>query len=80
MEEKKLVRSTTEKWIAGVCGGMADYFDMDPILMRVIFALLGFWGPGLLAYIVMWIVVPEDTEVSGEVAPSEPAADEPAEE
>jgi phage shock protein C len=73
MEEKKLTRSTTEKWVAGVCGGMAKYFDMDPILVRVIFALLGFWGPGLLVYIIMWIVVPEDTAEA-------PTAEEPAEE
>jgi phage shock protein C len=75
MEEKKLTRSTTDKWIAGVCGGLAKYFDMDPILVRVIFFLLGFWGPGLLVYVVMWIIVPEDTE--GAEAPME---DKPADE
>ncbi len=75
MEEKKLTRSTTDKWVAGVCGGMAQYFDMDPILVRIIFILLGFWGPGLLVYIVMWLVVPEDTEGA-----EAPAADEPADE
>lgn len=59
MEPKKLHRSSTETMIAGVCGGLAEYFDIDPTIMRLIFvalALIG--GPGLILYIIMWIVVP----------------------
>lgn len=56
---KRLVRSWTDRKIAGVCGGLADYFDLDPTLLRVIWVLLVLCaGTGLLAYIVMWIVVP----------------------
>jgi phage shock protein C len=70
MEEptKKLYRSTTDKIIGGVCGGLAEYFGMDATLMRLIFvvaALLG--GPGILVYIIMLIVVPQ--------APGGPAAE-----
>jgi phage shock protein C len=56
---KRLMRSWTDRKIAGVCGGLAEYFDLDPTLLRVVWVLLVlFAGTGLLAYIVMWIVVP----------------------
>lgn len=60
MAEKKLTRSTDDKIIAGVASGVANYFDLDPVIVRIAFvvlALLG--GPGLLLYIIMWIVMPE---------------------
>ncbi len=75
MSEKKLVRSTTDKMLAGVCAGVAKYFDIDTTLVRilfVIFALAG--GPGLLAYIVLWLVMPEDT-AAGVPPMSEPPAE-----
>ena len=58
---KKLYRSRDERMIAGVCGGVAEYFDIDPTLVRLLFVLATFWGgPGLLAYIIMLVVVPEE--------------------
>lgn len=66
MEEgKRLYRSTKDRMVAGICSGLAEYFKIDPTLVRllfVLFALAG--GPGLLAYIVLWIVVPEETGVT----------------
>jgi phage shock protein C len=65
-EEKKLMRSTTDKMIAGVCGGLAEYFDIDPTLVRALFVivtLLG--GSGILIYIVLWLVMPEAPVVGG---------------
>jgi phage shock protein C len=60
MEPKKLFRSQTNSVIAGVCGGLAEYFDIDPVLVRVIFVLLLlFGGGGLLIYIILWIVTPQ---------------------
>lgn len=57
---KKLYRSQTDKKIAGVCGGLAEYFEIDSTLVRILFlALLIFGGGGFLIYIIMWIVVPE---------------------
>ena len=56
---KRLYRSKKEKMIAGVCGGVAEYFNVDPTLIRlfwVLFMLLG--GSGVLAYIIAWIVIP----------------------
>jgi len=57
--EKRLYRSRDDRMIAGVCGGVAKYFDMDPTIVRIIFVLLIFAnGLGILAYIIMAIVVP----------------------
>jgi phage shock protein C len=56
---KRLYRSRDERMVGGVSGGLATYLNTDPTLIRllfVLFALLG--GPGIIAYIIMWIVVP----------------------
>jgi phage shock protein PspC (stress-responsive transcriptional regulator) len=56
---RRLTRSSTDKKIGGVCGGLAEYFDLDPTLIRVIWVLLVLCGgTGLLAYIILWIVLP----------------------
>lgn len=59
--QKKLYRSKDNKMIAGVCGGLADYFGIDPVVVRLValFLFLGM-GTGLLMYIVLWIIVPEE--------------------
>jgi phage shock protein PspC (stress-responsive transcriptional regulator) len=57
--KRKLMRSSTDKKIGGVCAGLADYFDLDPTLIRVLWLLaVLFAGCGLLAYIILWIVLP----------------------
>jgi phage shock protein C len=59
---KKLYRSRSDRKIAGVCGGIAEHFDIDPVLVRVIAVILLLCGSaGLLAYIVLWILVPEES-------------------
>lgn len=60
METKKLYRSKTDKMISGVCGGLAQYFGVDTTLVRLVFALLVFFGvgSGVLLYIILAIVVP----------------------
>lgn len=58
--KKRLHRSNENKVIAGVCGGIAEYFDMDPTLIRlawILFCALG--GSGVLAYIIAAIIIPE---------------------
>lgn len=57
---KKLYRSIDKRMIAGVCGGIAEYFDIDVTIVRLIAVLLLLPGglPGFLPYIIMWIVVP----------------------
>lgn len=62
---KRLYRSTTERMIAGVCGGLADYFDADPTIVRLLFVILALFGiaPAVILYLVMWIIVPELSDV-----------------
>jgi len=62
-EIKRLYRSRKERMIGGVCGGLANYLNADPTLIRllmVLFALAG--GPGLIAYLILWVVVPLEPE------------------
>lgn len=59
---KRLVRSSSDRWIAGVCGGIAEYFGRDPAVVRlayVLFSLLSVSFPGLLLYIILWLIMPK---------------------
>lgn len=57
---RRLTLSATDKKIAGVCGGIAEYFNIDPTLVRVITVLLAlFFGGGFLAYLVAWVIMPK---------------------
>jgi len=59
MERKRLYRNVNDKMLCGVCSGLADYFNIDPTLVRlawVVFCALG--GSGLLAYIIMALIIP----------------------
>ncbi|WP_199100071.1 PspC domain-containing protein [Dyella sp. ASV21] len=58
--EKRLHRSLSDRKVAGICAGIADYLGWDPTLVRllwVVFTLLG--GSGIVAYLILWIVMPE---------------------
>ena len=61
--EKRLVRSRSNRVIAGICGGLGEYFNIDPVVMRIIWLvlLLGF-GTGLVAYLVCWLIIPNAPE------------------
>ena len=63
MEDKKFYLSTSDKKIGGVCGGVASYFGVDSLLVRVLFlvAILEF-GTGLLAYIILWLLAPRNPQ------------------
>lgn len=57
---KKLYRSNTNRKLCGVCGGLAEYFDIDPIIIRLIFIFLTlFVGGGLLIYLICALVIPK---------------------
>jgi len=58
---KRLKRSISDKMMAGVCGGLASYFDFDSTLIRLAFAFAAiFAGSGVLLYLIMWIIVPKE--------------------
>ena len=61
--KKQLMRSGRDKKIAGVCVGVAYYFDVDPTIVRVIWGVLAFgYGAGIVAYIILWIIAPVSTD------------------
>jgi phage shock protein C len=60
-QSRKLYRSRTDRRVSGVCGGLATYFNIDPTLVRLLFVLgLLLVGGTLWAYIILWLVIPED--------------------
>ncbi|MDQ5952675.1 MAG: phage shock protein [Patescibacteria group bacterium] len=67
METKKLYRSTSDKKIAGVCGGLAEYFEVDATILRLIWALVVVFSgfvPGGLVYLIAALVMPEKAQNS----------------
>ena len=64
--EKRLYRSSKDRVLWGVCGGLGKYFNIDPVIIRVIFVIAIFFGGlGIIAYIVMAIVVPNEDSKAG---------------
>jgi phage shock protein C len=62
---KKFYRSTTNKMLGGVCGGLAEYFSWDPTFVRIIYALLSIFSaafPGIIVYLVFWVIVPKRSD------------------
>ena len=63
-EPRKLYRSREHRMLAGVCGGLAEYFNVVATLIRVLFLVLAvFGGSGLVIYVVMWLIVPDVSKV-----------------
>lgn len=60
MQSKYLTRSRSQRQIAGVCGGLADYLGVDPALVRIAFVLGAFTGLGIGLYLLLWLVMPAD--------------------
>ena len=69
MENKKLARYTDEKMVSGVASGLADYINIDPVIIRLAFVLLTLFGNGigLIIYIVMAIIMPEEAAPAAKV-------------
>lgn len=62
-QERLLRRSRSLRILGGVCGGLAQYFDLDPLLVRLAFIVATIWaGIGLLLYVVLWLLVPLEPE------------------
>jgi phage shock protein C len=77
---RRLYRSRDDRKIAGVCGGLARYLGVDPVLIRIGAVVLAAMGPGLIAYAAAWILVPEHEQAAEPSsstptpAPAEPVA------
>jgi len=64
MQPKRLFKSRRNRKIFGVCGGIAEYFNIDPVLVRVLWIVLSLmFGSGILAYIIAALIIPEETIV-----------------
>ncbi len=75
-EPKRLYRSRKDRMIAGVCGGLGKYFNVDPVLLRIAFVVLTFFsGSGLILYLILAIVVPNEPE-AGEKAEKKASIEE----
>jgi len=65
MQTRRLYRSQTDKMIGGVCGGLADYFNLDPTLIRALFILMAFTPlHGIVVYIILWIITPPESRAA----------------
>jgi phage shock protein PspC (stress-responsive transcriptional regulator) len=77
---RRLYRSSTERQIGGVAGGLAEYTNSDPTLVRVLFIVLAVMGPGLLLYPLLWMFVPDaprpamDMHQAQQAPPAQPMA------
>jgi phage shock protein C len=74
---KKLIRSRAERKIAGVCAGLAEYFELDVLLVRILCVFITLASgicPGVVTYLLAWIIVPSVPELKTVVAAQQPAA------
>lgn len=60
MEPKKLYRSRTNRMICGVCGGLGEYMNIDPTIIRLLLVLIAFTGAGIIAYFIAAIIIPDE--------------------
>ena len=64
MEKKKLMRTQNDRVIGGVCGGLGNYLDVDPTIIRLAFVLLAFFGAnGILIYLILLLVIPSEPTI-----------------
>ena len=77
MNEQRLRRSRRNRMLGGVIGGLAEYFDRDPTLLRVLYVLISILSasfPGIFVYLVLWVIIPEQPAEAAAHAPASPAA------
>jgi phage shock protein C len=67
METRRILRSRNERMIAGVAGGVATYFNIDPLVVRLGFALLSmFNGIGIMLYVLLWLLLPNEDSIAAD--------------
>lgn len=64
---QRLYRDSSQKVFAGVCSGLSTYFEVDVVLIRILFVLSAFWGLGLLAYIILWVIMPKQQIMTSDI-------------
>ena len=70
-DAKRLYRSRANRVIAGVCAGLGRYFNIDPVIIRIVWLLLVVvYGTGLVAYVIAWLIIPNEPEI--EMTPDDP--------
>lgn len=71
MSEKRLMRSRSDAMFLGVAGGLAEYFDVDPVLVRLVFVIIGLasLGKGLLVYLLLAILMPQEAQPTAKAQP-----------
>jgi len=75
-QPKRLYRSRDERYLAGVCGGLGEYLNTDPTIIRILFvivALIGFMVGGIILYLALWLIIPEEPLSAAPMAPAAPA-------
>lgn len=79
MQQARLVRSETERMVAGVCGGLAAHLEVDPVLVRLAFVVLFLAGGiGFPIYMILWIITPTESQAQPAIRiMDKPAADDP---
>lgn len=76
-EPRRLYRSRDERMIGGVCGGLGEYLNTDPTIIRVLFVIIALSGAGIFLYLAMWLIVPEEPmDVTSAPTPVERAVPE----
>ena len=79
MQQARLMRSETDRMIAGVCGGLAEYLNLDPVLVRLAFVVLGLAsGVGLVLYVLLWLVMPTPSRGQPAIRLMDEPGDDPA--
>ena len=79
MQQARLMRSETDRMIAGVCGGLAEYLNLDPVLVRLAFIVLGLAsGVGLVLYVLLWIVMPTSSRGQPAIRLMDESVDDPS--
>ena len=65
MQKKRLYRPKRGRIIGGVCAGIGEYFDIDPVLVRLILLLFVLSGGSILFYLIAWLIIPDEDSVKG---------------
>ena len=69
---KKLYRSNDQRMLAGVCGGLGEYFNLDPTIVRLLFVAFALVaGGGLLLYLILWLLIPQEPTAEVPEVPAE---------